>query len=86
MRAAGPDAANRMATQSIESAVREVKIWRYLRETETVLQELRDLRAFVKGYEFAGKRLPFTMQDKSIDYIELLLTADLVRLRKQSNV
>jgi hypothetical protein len=58
--------------------------WTHIRRTETSIRELRDLAAFIKGIRFAGKRLPITIGEETMQHIEMLLTADLVRLKTQT--
>lgn len=49
--------------------------WKHIRRTEKAIRELRDLRAFIQGIQFVGKRLPITIGDDSMQHMEMLLTA-----------
>ena len=74
-----------MAVQRVEPAERETDIlWREIRRTKNCIAELRELHAFIKGIQFAGKQLPVSIGKETMEHIEMLLTADLVRLKKQS--
>jgi len=72
-----------MVADLIEAAARETSQWREIRANEVALRELRDICVFMQGCDFAGKRLPITLSEESAERIRVLLTADLVRLRKQ---
>ena len=40
--------------------------------------------AMARANKFAGKQLPVSIRKETMEYIEMLLTAELVRLKKQS--
>ena len=48
------------------------------------MRELRACEAFAKGAQFAGQELPVRMGGETVEYIEMLLTDELMRLRVQS--
>ncbi len=74
-----------MLVQTIEPAERKRdSLWREIRRTQTCIAELRELHAFTKGFQFAGKQLPVSIRKETMEHIEMLLTAELVRLKKQS--
>ncbi len=71
--------------ECLHSAAQETdNLWRQIRRTESFLAEVRGWDAFIKGFRFAGKHLPVPIRPETMAHIEMLLTADLVRLRKQA--
>ena len=73
-----------MLIQRVESAERETESWRNIRRTKRYIGEVREWLAFVEGIRFAGKDLPISIRKEMVEYIEMLLTADLVRLSERS--
>jgi len=73
-----------MLIQKVESAERETESWRKIRRTKRYIGEVREWFAFVEGIRFAGKDLPISIRKETVEYIEMLLTADLVRLSERS--
>lgn len=63
-------------------AEQELSRCRNIRRTETSLTEFRALFAFSQGMEFAGKPLPVTVHEQTAQQIELLLMAELIRLKR----
>jgi hypothetical protein len=73
-----------MLIQKVESAERETRSWRKIRCTKDYIGEVREWFAFIEGIRFAGKELPISIRKETLEYIEMLLTADLVRLNERS--
>lgn len=73
-----------MLIQEDESAKRETNSWRDIRCIQGCIAEVRGWLAFIEGVRFAGKQLPISVQKETVEYIEALLTAELVRLNRRS--
>ena len=73
-----------MLIQKVGSAERETESWRKIRCTKDYIGEVREWFAFIEGIRFAGKQLPISVRKETVEYIEMLLTADLVRLNERS--
>jgi hypothetical protein len=67
--------------QNIESAEHETNQWKQTRLTETCLQDIRALAAFIQGFQFRGERFPIRVSPQTWEHIEQLLTSELVRLK-----
>ena len=74
-----------MLIHGVESAERETdNLWREIRRTQNCIAEVREWHAFIKGFRFAGKQLPVAIRKETMEHIEMLLTADLARLKQRS--
>ena len=65
-------------------AARDTKLWSHIHRIELCLSEIYSLDGFSKGARYVGKPLPCMPCPESIETIQLLLTAELVRLKKKA--
>jgi hypothetical protein len=68
-----------------EPAEEETTRWTEIRRTKLMLNEVSSWDAFTTGCQYAGKPLPIAVRSETIEHIEMLLTADLMRLEAPDN-
>jgi hypothetical protein len=64
------------------SVEQQISKWQSLKRTENSMRELRDAYVFLMAVQFVGASMPVSISRDTTEYVEALMTADLVRLRK----
>jgi hypothetical protein len=64
------------------SVEQQISQWQSIKRTEKSMRELRDAYVFLTAVQFVGATMPVSISRDTIEYVEALMTADLVRLKK----
>lgn len=64
------------------SVEQQINQWQSIKRTEKAMRELRDAHVFLTAVQFVGAPMPVSISRDTMEYVEALMTADLVRLRK----
>jgi hypothetical protein len=70
-----------MVHHVIEPARREIQQWNEIRRIEEIRHEVRDWGTFQKTARFAQFPLPVNTRLETLEYIDMLLAKELVKLR-----